>query len=198
MTDAGSGLLLAAGVSATVSLPVLAGSVAFGSIIPVLPTGPIVAAAAAYAWTQGGVALLPVLVISTVAAFVGDVVTFAASRSQGSRLLGWLARRHPSERLDSMRARLAESAWRLLIVGRVLPAGRIPVLLAAGAVRYPWRSFLPVGVLAAAIWAAMYAVLGIAGGSVFTTPLNAVIAAVVLSILVAVVPTLVQRVRARR
>jgi len=184
--------------AAALSYPVMAGLVLFGSVIPVVPTGPVVAAAAALALTTSGLSLALVVALATVAAFAGDVITFAISRSQGSRALAWLTKRIDPARMDWARDQISQHAWRLIIVGRVLPAGRVPVLFAAGSLRYPWPAFLPAGATAAFIWAALYAVVGAVGGAMFESPLVAVAAAVVLAVLVAAVPALYRWVRARR
>ncbi len=181
--------------AAAVSYPVMAGSVLIGSILPVLPTGPILAATAALA--QSWWLLVLVIALGASAAFAGDVVTFAVCRSHGSRALNWLVARHDSDRLDWARDQMARHAWRFIIVGRILPAGRIPVLLAAGSLRYPWKAFLPAGATAALIWAALYSAVGVIGGVFFDSPLVAVGAAVVLSLLVTGLPALIRRIRGR-
>ena len=186
----------AAGGAVAVSYPLMAGSVLVGSIVPVLPTGAIVAGAAALAQSTSGLSFVLVVLLAA-AAFAGDVVTFAVCRSQGSRALNWLVARHDSERLGWARDQLSQHAWHFLIVGRILPAGRIPVLLAAGSLRYPWKAFLPAGATAALIWAALYAAVGVVGGALFDSPLVAVGAAVVLALLVTAIPALYRRLRRR-
>ncbi len=183
------------GGAAAVSYPLMAGSILLGSIVPVLPTGPIVAAAAALAQTTSGVSVFLVVVLAAGAAFLGDVVTFAVCRSQGSRALNWLVARHDSARLAWARDQVDRHAWRFIIVGRILPAGRIPVLLAAGSLRYPWKGFLPAGAIAAVVWAALYAAVGVVGGALFDSPLVAIGAAVTLALLVTAVPALYRRFR---
>ena len=127
-TDAGT---------AALSYPLMAGSVFIGSVVPVIPTGPIVAGAAALVQSTAGLFFLVVVLLAAVSAFAGDIVTFSVCRSQGSRALTWLTARHDTQRLEWARDQMSRHAWRFLIVGRILPAGRIPVLLAAGSLRYP-------------------------------------------------------------
>ncbi len=184
--------------AATVSYPVMAGSVFLGSIVPIIPTGAIVAAAAALVQSTAGPFFVVVVLLAAAAAFAGDVVTFAVCRSQGSRALYWLAARQDPDRLEWARDQMSRHAWRFIIVGRILPAGRIPVLLAAGSLRYPWKAFLPAGATAALLWATQYAVIGVVGGALFDSPLVAVGAAVVLALLITAVPALYRRLRGRR
>ena len=184
--------------AAATSYPVMAGLVLFGSVIPVVPTGPIVAAAAALAGSTSAFSVAIVVLLATAAALAGDVITFAVCRSQGSRALDWLMKRMDPSRLEWARDQVANHAWRLIIVGRILPAGRIPVLFAAGSLRYPWLKFLPVGGTAALIWAILYVAVGVVGGALFDSPWVAVGVAVVLAVLVTAVPALYRRVRAHR
>jgi membrane protein DedA with SNARE-associated domain len=84
-----------------------------------------------------------------------------------------------------------------VIVGRLLPAGRVPVLLAAGALDYPWRRLLPAAAVACVLWAVAYAVLGVVSGGLFDSPVLATLVATVLVLLVAAVGALVTRYRRR-
>jgi len=85
-----------------------------------------------------------------------------------------------------------------VLIGRLVPAGRIPVLLAAGAVGYPWRRLVPAATLACLIWAVAYAVLGVVSGGLFDNPLIATLLAALLILLVTLLATLVVRRRERR
>lgn len=183
--------------TAALSYPLMSGAVFIGSVVPVLPTGPIVAATSALAESSSGFSFAFVLLLAAVCAFCGDILTFAICRSQGSRMLNWLVARHDSERLEWAREQMSRHAWRFIIVGRVIPAGRIPVLLAAGSLRYPWKGFLPAGALAASLWALLYGVVGVIGGALFDSPFVAVAAAAALALLVTAIPALYRRLRRR-
>ena len=63
---------------ATIGYPALGVGVLVGSIVPVVPTGAVVGAAAAIAMTTGRLWLPAVIGLATVAALAGDLVTFAA------------------------------------------------------------------------------------------------------------------------
>ena len=163
---------------------VLFGGVLLGSIVPVIPTGAVVGAAAAFAMTSNSLGLPLVLVVSTMAAFIGDVVTFAVCRFGGPKAVRWIARGQRAERIDEVRDQFRRHGWQIIVVGRLLPAGRIPVLLAAGALAYPWRRFLPADALAAFLWAVAYALLGVVSGGIFDSPLVATLLATVLILVV--------------
>jgi membrane protein DedA with SNARE-associated domain len=163
-----------------IGYPVLFGGVLLGSVVPVVPTGAVVGAGAAFAMTAHGLNLPLVLVVATLAAWTGDVITFAVCRFGGPSAVRWVARGQHADRIEEVREQFRKHGWQIIVIGRLLPAGRIPVLLAAGALAYPWRRLLPASLLAAFLWAVAYAVLGVVSGGIFDSPLTAVLAATVL------------------
>lgn len=180
----------------SIGYPVLFGGVLLGSIVPVVPTGAVVSAAAALAVT-GGLSLPLVLVLSVLGALLGDLVTFGAAKLGSAAVLRWVARGQSPERLAAVRDRFARQGLLLVVVGRLVPAGRIPVLLAAGALDHPWRRLVPAALLACTLWAVAYALLGIVSGGLFDDPLVAALVAAALVLVVAAVGALVQRLRSR-
>ncbi len=182
----------------SVGYPTLFLGVLVGSIVPIVPTGAVVGAAAAIAMTTGHLSLPLVLLLAAAGAMVGDVVTFAVARLGSDAAVRWLARGQKPERLVAARRRFARQGWQLVVVGRLLPAGRIPVLLAAGAIAYPWRRLLPATAVACVLWAVAYALLGVLSGGLFDSPLVATFLAAVLVLLVTGVINLVARRRRER
>ena len=76
------------------TLLVLFGVVAFGAIVPVLPTGAAVSSAAVLAQSEHAWEVLLVIAVGGVGAYVGDLVTYGALRAAGeplARRVGWLA-----------------------------------------------------------------------------------------------------------
>jgi membrane protein DedA with SNARE-associated domain len=190
--------LALAGDGSSIGYPLLFGGVLLGSIVPVLPTGAVVGSAAAFAMTSNHLGLPTVLVLATLAAFLGDLITFAVCRSGGPAAVRWVARGQHTERLEEVRGQFRRHGWQILVVGRLLPAGRIPVLLAAGALSYPWRRLVPAQLAAALLWAVAYALLGVASGGVFDSPLVAVLIATLLVLLVGAVLNAVSARRRRK
>ncbi|MEV7097169.1 VTT domain-containing protein [Amycolatopsis sp. NPDC051045] len=178
---------------AAVGYPAVFGGVLLGSIVPIVPTGAVVGAAAAVATTTGHLSLPLVLVLATLGAYLGDVVTFGIPRLGSEAAFRWISRRQPAERLEKAREQFARRGWQLVVVGRLVPAGRIPVLLAAAALGYPWRRLLPAALGACVLWAAAYALLGILSGGLFDSPLIATLLATVLVLVVTVLANLVAR-----
>ena len=164
--------------------PLLFGLVLLGSIVPVVPTGAVVGAAAAVATTTDNLSLPLVVLVAAVAALAGDLVTFAVCRFGGPSAVRWISRGQHTERIEEVRDQFRRHGWQIIVVGRLLPAGRIPVLLAAGALAYPWRRLVPAATVAALLWAIAYAALGVLSGGIFDSPLLATLLATVLVLLV--------------
>ena len=177
--------------------PVLFGGVLLGSVVPVVPTGAVVGAAAAVALTTDHLSLPLVVLLATLGAFAGDVITFSICRFGGPAAVRWVARGQHADRIEEVREQFRRHGWQIVVVGRLLPAGRIPVLLAAGALAYPWRRLLPASFAAALVWAVAYALLGVVSGGIFDSPLIATLLATLLVLLVGVVLNLVSAHRKR-
>lgn len=183
---------------ATLGYPVIFGGVLLGSVVPVVPTGAVVGAGAAIAVSAGTLSLPLVLLVSVAGALLGDLVTFGVAKAGSAAALQWVARGQSRDRLDEVRGQFAtRGALLLVVVGRLVPAGRIPVLLAAGALEYPWRRLLPAALAGCVVWALAYAALGIVSGGLFDSPLVATLVATALVFVVAGVSALVSRRKAR-
>jgi membrane protein DedA with SNARE-associated domain/uncharacterized membrane protein YvlD (DUF360 family) len=179
--------------TSSIGYPLLFGGVLLGSVIPIVPTGALVGAAAAVAMTTTELSIPLVLLVSTLAAFIGDVATYALARLGGEPATRWLARHQHADRVASIREQFTERGWQIAVVGRLLPAGRIPVLIAAGVLAYPWRRFLPTALVATAIWAMAYALLGMISGGIFDSPLVASLIATLLVLVVTVLMSFLAR-----
>jgi membrane protein DedA with SNARE-associated domain len=178
--------------------PLMFGLVLLGSIVPVVPTGAVVGAGAAVATTTDHLSLTLVVLVSALAALVGDLVTFAVSRFGGPSAVRWVARGQHADRIEEVRGQFRRHGWQIVVVGRLLPAGRIPVLLAAGALAYPWRRLLPASAVACLLWAVAYAALGVLSGGIFDSPLLATLLATLLILVLGGVLNLVSSRRRRR
>jgi membrane protein DedA with SNARE-associated domain len=189
---------LAAGwTDGSIGYPVLFGGVLLGSVVPVVPTGAVVGAGAAFAVTADELDLVLVVLVATLGAWVGDVVTFAICRFGGPSAVHWISRGQHTERIEEVRDQFRRHGWQIIVVGRLLPAGRIPVLLAAGALAYPWRRLVPAATVAALLWAIAYAALGVLSGGIFDSPLLATLLATLLILLVGAVLNLIGNRRRR-
>ena len=175
--------------------------VLFGALVPVIPTGALVSSAAVVAFHQTApFALALVFVTASLAAFLGDAALYWLGRrgmrsKNGSRWLRAIRARAPEERLAQAQGKLAEHGVAVLVLSRLVPAGRIPVMLACLVAEWPLRRFARGNLPACLAWAATYQVIGILGGSLFPEPWEGVVAAVALTVVISVVPSVWKRVR---
>jgi membrane protein DedA with SNARE-associated domain len=182
---------------ASVGYPLLFGLVLLGSVVPVVPTGAVVGAAAAFAMTTDSMGLALVLTVAGLGALTGDLITFTVCRFGGPTAVHWVTRGRHADRVDEVREQFRRHGWQIIVAGRLLPAGRIPVLVAAGALAYPWRRLVPASLLAAYLWALAYALLGVISGGIFDSPLLATLGAAVLVLVVGAVSNVVSARRRR-
>ncbi|WP_405867609.1 MULTISPECIES: DedA family protein [unclassified Streptomyces] len=175
--------------------------VLFGALVPVIPTGALVSSAAVVAFHQTApFALALVFVTASLAAFLGDATLYWLGRrgmrsKNGSRWLEAIRARAPEERLAQAQSKLAEHGVAVLVLSRLVPAGRIPVMLACLMARWPLRRFARGNLPACLAWAVTYQLIGILGGSLFDEPWEGVVAAVGLTLVISVVPGVWRRLR---
>ncbi|RVU29141.1 DedA family protein [Streptomyces antnestii] len=178
--------------------------IVIGALVPVVPTGALVSSAAVVAFHQTSpLSLLLVFVVSSLAAFLGDVTLYwlgqRGMRSRnGSRWLAAIRDRAPEERLAQAQARLAAHGVTVLVLSRLVPAGRIPVMLACLMARMPLRRFVRGNVPACLAWTLTYQLIGILGGSLFPEPWEGVVAAVGLTVAISAAPAVWRRLRGGR
>ncbi|GGT96160.1 MULTISPECIES: DedA family protein [Streptomyces] len=178
--------------------------VALGALVPVVPTGAVVSSAAVVAFHQTSpLALLFVFLVAAFAALLGDAALYWLGQrgirsKNGSRWLAALRRRVTPDRLAQAQAKLDAHQVSVLVLSRLVPAGRIPVMLACLLSGMPLRRFLRGDVAACLAWAATYQLIGILGGSLFPEPWQGVVAAVVLTVLISAGPALWRRLREAR
>ncbi|MER7823417.1 MULTISPECIES: DedA family protein [unclassified Streptomyces] len=183
-----------------VGYPALFLLVALGALVPVIPTGALVSSAAVVAFHHQSppYGVLLVFAVSAVAAFTGDMTLYwlgqRGVRSRGgSRWLEALRVRATPERLEQARTRLDEHGVLVLVLSRLVPAGRIPVMLACLLAQMPLRRFARGDAPACLAWAATYGLIGILGGTLFAEPWKGVALAVGLALAISAGPPLWRR-----
>ncbi len=170
----------------------LAGAVLLGAVLPVVPTGAAVSAGAVLAGHDKPIGLVGVLLAGAGGAYLGDLIVYAACRAGGERLarrVGWL---RDNASMDALRARLDEHETSVLLTSRLIPGGRVPVLLTAGVAGYPWRRFAVVDLTASLLWATVYAAIGLVGFALFPEPWEGVLAAIALVLAISAVSSAVR------
>ncbi|MGW7067352.1 DedA family protein [Streptomyces sp. NPDC054855] len=152
---------------------VVALSVLFDIVLPVLPSGVLVITAATAAAAAGTSAqsvphavpdILVLLLCAATASVLGDLAVYRLAWRGGERLDRAIAR---SRRLTTAQERLGTALSRgggaLVVIARFAPAGRSIVSLAAGAAHRKVREFLPWSALAGVAWAGYSVALGYFG-----------------------------------
>lgn len=175
--------------------------VLIGALVPIVPTGALVSSAAVVAFHQTApFALALVFVTASVAAFLGDATLYWLGRrgmrsKNGSRWLEAIRSRAPEDRLTQAQEKLADHGVTVLVLSRLVPAGRIPVMLACLMAKWPLRRFVRGNFPACLAWAVTYQLIGILGGSLFREPWEGVVAAVALTVVISAAPAVWRRVR---
>jgi membrane protein DedA with SNARE-associated domain len=184
-----------------IGYPTLFLLVLIGALVPVVPTGALVSSAAVVAFHQTApFALALVFVTASLAAFLGDMGLYWLGRrgmgsKNGSRWLEAIRSRAPEDRLEQAQEKLAGHGVAVLVLSRMVPAGRIPVMLACLLAKWPLRRFARGNLPACLAWAVTYQLIGILGGSLFREPWEGVVAAVALTLLISATPSVWRRVR---
>ncbi|MFD1664593.1 MULTISPECIES: DedA family protein [Streptomyces] len=175
--------------------------VLIGALVPVVPTGALVSSAAVVAVHQTApFSMALVFVTASLAAFLGDVALYWLGRRgmrsrNGSRWLEAIRSRAPEDRLAQAQRKLADHGVAVLVLSRLMPAGRLPVMLACLLAQWPLRRFVRGNLPACLAWAVTYQLIGVLGGSLFAEPWEGVLAAVVLTVLISAVPSVWRRLR---
>lgn len=180
--------------------------VVLGALVPVVPTGALVSSAAVVAFHQSDTspfALLIVFGVASLAAFTGDMGLYwlgqRGMRSKnGSRWLEAIRDRAPEERLTQAQDKLQDHGVLVLVLSRLVPAGRLPVMLACLLAKLPLRRFARGNLPACLAWAVTYQLIGILGGSLFKEPWQGVALAVGLTVVISLAPTVWRRLRGAR
>ncbi|MFI2640655.1 DedA family protein [Streptomyces sp. NPDC018610] len=175
--------------------------VLIGALVPVVPTGALVSSAAVVAWHRTApLSLALVFVTASLAAFCGDAALYWLGRrglgsKNGSRWLEAIRSRAPQDRLEQAQRKLADHGVAVLVLSRLVPAGRIPVMLACLLAKWPLRRFARGNLPACLAWTVTYQVIGILGGALFEEPWEGVAAAILLTVLVGAAPGVWRRIR---
>ncbi|MFE5814251.1 DedA family protein [Streptomyces sp. NPDC056479] len=178
--------------------------VLIGALVPIVPTGALVSSAAVVAFHQTApFALALVFVTASAAAFLGDITLYWLGRrgmgsKNGSRWLEAIRSHAPEERLTQAQGKLADHGVAVLVLSRLVPAGRLPVMLACLLAEWPMRRFARGNFPACLAWAVTYQLIGILGGSLFDEPWEGVVAAIVLTVLISAVPSVWKRMRSAK
>ena len=134
---------------------------------PPIPSETVLVAAAAVAVSTGGSNLLLLCAVAAVGAAIGDNIAYLIGRGVGTTRFAWMRRPRIAAALDRAGRTLGRRGAPLILGARYIPVGRVVVNMSAGALRYPWRRFLPLSVIGGVTWAAYSAIIGVVAGKLF-------------------------------
>jgi len=163
---------------------------------PPVPSETVLIAAAAVAASGGDVDVLLLGVVGGLGAVVGDNIAYRLGRAVGTDRFAWMRRPRVTAAFDTAGRALAGGGAGLILGARYIPVGRVAVNMTAGAVRYPWRRFLPLSAISGLTWAAYSTIIGlVAGNWLKGNPLLSVVIGVGIALTIGVV---IDRITARR
>lgn len=130
--------------------------------VPLPLPGDLVMMLAGYRVAQGQMSLWRVLVLLELVTVVGASLLFWLGRRGGRPLLDRYGRyvHLDKNRIDRAERWLQRRGWIAIVIGRIVPGPRIATALIAGALRVPYRVFLPAMASGAFVYILMYVLLG--------------------------------------
>jgi membrane protein DedA with SNARE-associated domain len=141
--------------------------VAIDALVPFAQAEAVVVTAAVLA-AQGHLNVWLIVLAAALGGLAGDNASYLLGSSIGCRAAGKLVSRR---RLQRARRGLHRRGGVLIMVARFIPVGRSVTTFAAGTLEMPWRRFLAVDAVAAALWAGYATCLGYVGGASFADSL---------------------------
>jgi len=178
------------------SYPAIVGVVAFDSFFPVAPGETVVVTAGVLA-SNGDLSVFLVFLSGMLGGVLGDNVSYGIGATLGRPAEGRLFKSDKArDRVEWARGRLRERGAGIILAARFIPGGRTATTFSAGTLEMPWRRFIAIDALAAALWSAYATALGYVGGDTFTESLwKPLAAATAVAVLVAAGAEAVRRVK---
>jgi membrane protein DedA with SNARE-associated domain len=183
----------------------LFGIVTVGAAVPFLPSGAPLSAGAALAAHDSAPTIALVFVIGAAAAYVGDLLTYVAllftvrrTSSTHGRLGRWVNKQRQSKTAQRVERAFEKRPMRTMMVSRLVPGGRTPVLIVVALDEYPFAKYAAADIVAAISWSAYYTASGLAGRALFANAGEAVAASLALVLLISVFGSLWTRWREHR
>jgi membrane protein DedA with SNARE-associated domain len=106
-----------------------------------------------------------VLLVAASGAYAGDLIAYAIGSRIDVHRLPFLRRGRGRRALAWAERSLANGGTAFILAARFLPAARVAVNMAAGALGYPRRRFVGVAALASFAWAGYSVLLGVGAGA---------------------------------
>jgi membrane-associated protein len=137
------------------------------AVFPVLPSETALVLAGVLAQFDR-LEVAPAIAAGAAGAVIGDNVSYLIGRRLGRPATERLFRSEKAkERFRWAEDVIARRGGQIIFTGRFLPGGRTAATFTAGLLRYRWATrFLPLTLVAGAVWAAAGVLLGYVGGEV--------------------------------
>lgn len=191
-------LIMQAIASPWLYLVLLAVTVIDGFFPPV-PSETVLVAAAAVAASTGEGNLLLLGAIAAVGAAIGDNIAFWIGRRIGTERFSWMRRSRVAAAFAHAQRALDRRSATLILGARYIPVGRVAVNMTAGGLRFPWRRFLPLSLIAGLSWSAFSLAIGLlAGAWIKDQPLLSAGLGIVVALVIGIVIDRVAAARRRR
>lgn len=167
---------------------------------PPVPSETVLVAAAAVLASAGDIwALLPLGLVAAIGAAVGDNIAFGLGRRVGTTRWSWMRRPRVVATFAHAERALSQRSAALILGARYIPVGRVAVNMSAGALRFSWRRFVPLSLVAGTSWSALSLTIGLLAGSwVQEQPLVSATVGVVIALALGIVIDRVAASRRRR
>lgn len=134
------------------------------AFIPILPGETSIITASILAG-DGDLHVVLIWISAVVGVTAGDNISYMLGVILGRRAARRFFRTERSLRwLDQARHLLRTRGRRLIIGGRFIPGARTALTFAAGTLDMPWRRFITADLVGAALFSAVYTLLGYLGG----------------------------------
>lgn len=146
-------------------LLVMFGTAVIDGFFPPIPSETVLVAAAAVTASAGAGNIVLLCAVAAIGAVIGDNIAYAIGRAVGVGRWGWMRRPRVAAVVARAQGALEHRGAPLILAARYIPVGRVAVNMTAGALRYPWRRFLPLSALAGITWAVYSAAIGVLAGA---------------------------------
>jgi membrane-associated protein len=133
-------------------------------LVPLVPSETGVIALATLATSDGGPSIWLVGTVAATGAFTGDQLAYSVGRRVPVRTLRVLRSPRGQQVLGWAEQALAHRGAAFILGARFIPAGRIAVNMAAGAVRFSRRRFSVIAAVGSVLWAVYMVLLGVGAG----------------------------------
>lgn len=128
-------------------------------VIPIVPGESTVIAASVLA-SSGHLSLWIVILMAALGATIGDSAAYWIGAAGQGRVKQRIVRSLGDKRIAAAEALLEKRGWFLILFGRFVPGLRTLTSVSSGMLGYPYRRFLPISMLAGALWATYAGLLG--------------------------------------